>query len=53
MCGSYRMAAKELLENEEIAFNAGTHEEILQVRVADFLSAEQPRVLERDEPLAA
>jgi len=47
------IVSRELLENEEIAFSAGSHEEILQVKVSDFLSVEQPRVFERDELLAA
>lgn len=47
------IVARELLENEEIAFNAGSHDEILQVKVSDFMAVELPRVFERNELLAA
>jgi Ala-tRNA(Pro) deacylase len=38
--------AKSLAEQKEIAFNAGTHDEIITMRYADFASLVIPTVLE-------
>lgn len=42
----------ELSGNAEIAFTAGTHRDIVRIRMSDFLAAEQPRVCEREAILA-
>jgi len=42
----------ELLEEEEIAFTAGTHRDIVRMRTSDFLGAEAPKVCGREEILA-
>jgi Ala-tRNA(Pro) deacylase len=42
------LVSNELTENEEIAFTAGTHRDIVRLRVSDFLAAEQPKVYERE-----
>ncbi len=46
------LVAKELTENEEIAFTAGTHRDVVRLRVKDFLDAEQPKVCGREALLA-
>ncbi len=46
------VAADELTENEEIAFTAGTHREVVRIRVADFLAAEAPKLCRREEVLS-
>ncbi|MGE5698809.1 MAG: aminoacyl-tRNA deacylase [Deltaproteobacteria bacterium] len=46
------LVSHELTENEEIAFTAGTHRDIVRMRVSDFLAAEQPRVCEREAILS-
>jgi Ala-tRNA(Pro) deacylase len=38
-------AAESLGENEEIAFNAGSHEEIIKLKYADFERLVQPMVM--------
>ena len=40
------LVAPELGEDEEIAFNAGTHTELLRMRYRDFERLAKPRVLE-------
>lgn len=45
------LATLEVTENEEIAFTAGTHRDVVRLRVSDFLSAESPRILGREEIL--
>ena len=37
--------AKKLTEDEEIAFNAGTHTELIQLAYADFERLVRPKVL--------
>jgi Ala-tRNA(Pro) deacylase len=46
------LVSHELTENEEIAFTAGTHRDVVQLRVADFLAAENPKVCEREAILS-
>jgi len=46
------MVSHELTENEEIAFTAGTHRDVIRLRVSDFLAAEKPKVCEREAILA-
>ncbi len=46
------IVSHELTENEEIAFTAGTHRDIVRLKVSDFLAAEKPRVCEREAILA-
>ena len=46
------LVSHELTGNEEIVFTAGTHREIVQIRVSDYLAAEQPKVCEREAILA-
>lgn len=46
------LVSHELTENEEIAFTAGTHRDIVRLKVSDFLAAEKPRVCEREAILA-
>ncbi len=46
------LVAKELTENVEIAFTAGTHRDVVRLRVKDFLDAEQPKVCGREALLA-
>ena len=46
------LVAKELTENAEIAFTAGTHRDVVRVRTKDFLDAERPKVCEREALLA-
>ena len=38
-------AAKELTEDEEIAFNAGTHSELVQLAYRDFDKLVRPKVV--------
>ena len=38
-------AAESLSENDEIAFNAGLHEEIIKLSFRDFERLVQPRVM--------
>ncbi len=47
------IVAKELTENHEIAFTAGTHRDVVRLRMKDFLEAERPMVCEREALLAA
>ncbi len=47
------IVAKELTENAEIAFTAGTHRDVVRLRTKDFLDAERPMVCEREALLAA
>lgn len=42
------IASPELLENEEVAFTAGTHREIVRMKSSDWLEAEHPRIFERE-----
>lgn len=46
------IVSHELTENDEIAFTAGTHRDIVRLKVSDFLAAEKPRVCEREAILA-
>ena len=46
------LVAKELTENAEIAFTAGTHRDVVRVRMKDFLDAERPKVCDREALLA-
>ncbi len=46
------LVSHELTENEEIAFTAGTHRDVVQLRVADFLAAEAPKVCKREAILS-
>jgi Ala-tRNA(Pro) deacylase len=46
------LVSHEVTENEEIAFTAGTHRDIVRMRVSDFLATEQPRVCEREAILS-
>ncbi len=46
------IVAGELAESEEIAFTAGTHRDVVRLRVKDFLDAEQPKVCGREALLA-
>ena len=47
------LVAKELTENAEIAFTAGTHRDVVRLRMKDFLDAEQPKVCGREALLAS
>jgi Ala-tRNA(Pro) deacylase len=38
-------AAESLGENEEIAFNAGSHQEVIKLKYADFERLVQPMVM--------
>lgn len=40
------LVAHELTTEDEIAFTAGTHRDIVRLGVSDFLSAERPKVFE-------
>jgi len=46
------LVSHELTENEEIAFTAGTHRDIVRIRMNDYLAAEKPSVCEREAILA-
>lgn len=46
------LVAKELTENAEIAFTAGTHRDVVRVSTKDFLDAERPKVCAREALLA-
>ena len=46
------IVSHEITENAEIAFTAGTHRDIVRIRVSDYLAAEEPKVCEREEILA-
>lgn len=46
------LVSHELTENEEIAFTAGTHRDIVRIRTSDYLAAEKPNVCEREAILA-
>jgi Ala-tRNA(Pro) deacylase len=46
------LVAKELTENAEVAFTAGTHRDVVRVSMKDFLGAEQPKVCDREALLA-
>jgi len=46
------LVAKELTENAEIAFTAGTHRDVVRVKMKDFLDAERPKVYDREALLA-
>ncbi|MBN2326775.1 MAG: YbaK/EbsC family protein [Candidatus Omnitrophica bacterium] len=39
------LASEELAEDDEIAFNAGTHRELVQVKYQDFTDIVKPRML--------
>jgi Ala-tRNA(Pro) deacylase len=43
---------RSLAEDEEIAFNAGTHSELMKMRYADFAKLVQPRVIQFAHQLA-
>lgn len=43
---------EELTEHGEIAFTAGTHRDIVRVRVGDFIRAEAPRIYDQRPALA-
>lgn len=47
------LMSHELTEEGEIAFTAGTHRDIVRLRVSDFIAAEQPKVCEREAIEAA
>ncbi len=40
------VVAKSLQDHDEIAFNAGTHREIIKMRFSDFVDVVRPRFLE-------
>jgi Ala-tRNA(Pro) deacylase len=42
------LVSHELTAEEEIAFTAGTHRDIVRLRVSDYLAAERPKVCERE-----
>ena len=42
------VVSHEITSQEEIAFTAGTHRDIVRLRVSDFLAAEGPKVFERE-----
>jgi len=42
------LVAKELTENSEIAFTAGTHRDVMRVQTKDFLAAEKPKICARE-----
>jgi len=46
------LMSQDLTQNEEIAFTAGTHRDVVQLRVADYLAAEAPKVCEREAILS-
>ncbi len=46
------LVAKELTENAEIAFTAGTHRDVVRVSTKDFLDTERPKVCAREALLA-
>jgi Ala-tRNA(Pro) deacylase len=46
------IVSSELQHEDEIAFTAGTHRDILRMRTKDYLEAERPRVCGREEILA-
>jgi Ala-tRNA(Pro) deacylase len=46
------IVSHEITGNEEVAFTAGTHREIVRIRTSDYLAAEQPKVCEREAILA-
>lgn len=46
------LLSDELAGNEEIAFTAGTHKDIVRMKVGDFLAAENPKVCGREKILA-
>jgi Ala-tRNA(Pro) deacylase len=52
MYGVPVLVSQELTENEEIAFTAGTHRDIVRLRISDFVATEQPKVCERETILA-
>ncbi len=45
------LLSHELTENEEIAFTAGTHKDIVRMKTGDFLAAESPKVCGREKIL--
>ncbi len=46
------LVSHELTEEAEIAFTAGTHRQIVRIKMSDYLEVEQPRVCEREAILA-
>jgi len=46
------IVSAELQHEEEIAFTAGTHLDIVRIRTKDYLESERPRVCGREEILA-
>jgi len=46
------LLCEELVGNADIAFTAGTHRDIVRIRVSDFLQAESPRIHEQKPALA-
>lgn len=46
------LLAHELAGQEEIAFTAGTHQDVVRLRVSDYLAAEKPRICEPEAILA-
>ncbi|MBI5576940.1 MAG: YbaK/EbsC family protein [Deltaproteobacteria bacterium] len=45
------LVPQEMTENDEIAFTAGTHRDIVRMKVSDFLAAEKPKVCGREKIL--
>ena len=39
------LVAEELAEDEEIAFNAGSHTELIELSFADFKALVKPRIV--------
>ncbi len=46
------LLCEELAELPEIAFTAGTHRDIVRIRVSDYLRAESPRIYDQRPALA-
>ena len=46
------IVSSELQQGEEIAFTAGTHRDVVRIRMKDYLESERPRVCGREEILA-
>jgi len=43
------MVSEDLAAQEEIAFTAGSHRDVVRLRMRDYLEAERPRVCQREE----
>lgn len=41
--------SEDLAESDEIAFTAGTHRDVVRMKVSDFIAAENPKVCGRDK----